>query len=51
MMYVHENDMKYLRRAYVFVIGPICGAVAAGCFYRYYWLPKKLEEDEKVNNP
>jgi len=46
MMYVSTGSGRYLRRAYVYVIGPICGSVAAGCFYRYYWLPKKIEEDK-----
>jgi glycerol uptake facilitator-like aquaporin len=45
MMWLHEGDSKYLRRSYVYVIGPICGAVAAGCFYRYFWLPRKVQQD------
>lgn len=48
MMYIGSGDIKYLRRSYVYIIGPICGAVAAGCFYRYYWLPKKVDEDNYV---
>lgn len=47
MMYYYEGDSKYLRRSYVYIIGPICGAVAAGCFFRYYYLVKKIEEDNK----
>jgi len=48
MMYFHEDDGKYLRRAYVYIIGPFCGAVAAGCFFRYFWLPRKLLEDKAL---
>lgn len=45
-MSMSTHDWKYFRRGYVYIVGPILGAVFAALFYDKYWRRSYVEKEQ-----
>lgn len=48
-MSMSTHDWKYFRKGYVYIIGPILGAIIAALIYDKYWKVKYLEKEKSKN--